>query len=156
MSKVDHYIQGWLRHRLVLLDLLDKVSEEYVAFQPTETSMPLARLAVHIATSGDMFVQALKTGKFVRLEAPPKPETMEETRALVRAITDRNRAEMAEFSDQTLEKIIIGKEIFGFDAPGSVWLGSMREHEIHHKGQMFVYVRMTGVTELPFFMKTDL
>lgn len=155
MSKVDHYIQGWLRHRLVLLDLLDKVSEENVSFKPTETSMPLSRLAVHIATSGDMFVQALKNGSFAR-SATPQPETMEETRAIVHAITDRNREEMSAFTDETFEKMVDGQAVFGFDAPGSVWLGSMLEHEIHHKGQLFVYVRMTGVTELPFFMKTKL
>lgn len=153
MSKVEQHVQGWLRHRSVLLDLLEMVDEEYVSFKPTETSMPLNKLAVHIATSGDMFVQAVKNGAFTRPDAPEVPETMAEVRALVQSITDRNKEEMSAFTEDTLNGLVSAKEVFGFDAPGSAFLSSMLEHEVHHKGQLFVYVRMTGKTELPFFVK---
>lgn len=156
MSKVEHHVQSWLRHRLVLLELLELVGDDYVSFQPTETSMPLAKLAVHIATAGDMFVQALKSGTFNPPEAPAVPETMAEVRTLVQSITDRNREEMSTLTDEMLAREVSAKHIFGFDAPGVVWLNAMLEHEIHHKGQLFVYVRMTGPVKLPFFMKQAL
>lgn len=153
MSNVEVYVQRWLRHRLVLLELLEKVNDEYISFKPTETSMSLSQLALHIASSGDMFVQAVKTGSFARPEALQQPATIAEVRALVESITNRNREEMSAFTPQQLAQVVSATELFGFDAPGSVWLDAMLEHEIHHKGQLFVYVRMTGQTELPFFLK---
>ncbi|WP_279401879.1 DinB family protein [Piscibacillus salipiscarius] len=31
------------------------------------------------------------------------------------------------------------------------YLQGMYEHEIHHKGQLFIYARMVGVKDVPFF-----
>jgi len=36
--------------------------------------------------------------------------------------------------------------------PGMVLLESGKDHEIHHKGQLFTYARLLGIKSLPFFV----
>lgn len=149
MSTMDEVVNGWLRHRLVLHDLLELVDDEHVHFKPWDGAMSLGELAVHIATAMDMFVKTVKNMKFT----PPQKEsfqTINDVREIVKKYTETTRTEM-----KYLTKIQVNGDIemFNDKAPGSYWLSNAIDHEVHHKGQMFTYVRMTGVKELPFFMK---
>ncbi|SIC68051.1 Uncharacterised protein [Mycobacteroides abscessus subsp. abscessus] len=36
--------------------------------------------------------------------------------------------------------------------PGIVLLENAKDHEIHHKGQLFTYARLAGIEKLPFFV----
>ncbi|KYD26597.1 MULTISPECIES: DinB family protein [Geobacillus] len=42
---------------------------------------------------------------------------------------------------------------FGIHIPAAQLLPMAMDHEIHHKGQLFVYVRAMGHTDLPLFVK---
>ncbi|MEK4357699.1 DinB family protein [Paenibacillus sp. FSL M7-1455] len=52
--------------------------------------------------------------------------------------------------DEQLEKEL---EFNGYIGTGRLWLETAKDHEIHHKGQLFTYARMIGVEKLPFMMK---
>ena len=149
MDTIEEVVQGWLKHRLVVHDLLELVDDEDMGFKPWDGAQTLGELAVHIATSMDMFVKLVKTGKF----APPNKETfqsMEDVRNIVHKYTSITKGDL-----KSLTKTNITEEVeFNKDsAPGSFWLSNAIDHEIHHKGQLFTYVRMTGAKKMPFFMK---
>lgn len=149
MDTMDEVVQGWLKHRLVVHDLLELVDDEDMDFKPWDGAQTLGELSVHIATSMDMFATLVKTGKFV----PPKKETfqsMDDVREIVATYTSITKGDL-----KALTKSHITEEVeFNKDsAPGSFWLSNAIDHEIHHKGQLFTYVRMTGAKKMPFFMK---
>lgn len=152
MSKAESFVTQWMRHRTVLLEVLDRLGEKDPQFKPWDGAMSLSELAAHIAGAGMMFVNSVQTGRLAPPASAPKtPQTMEETRRLVRDLTEQTRTAMAALTDEQLEATV-DASMLGFQAPGKVLLHSMREHEIHHKGQLFVYARMVGVKELPFFV----
>lgn len=154
MGKADSFVSQWLRHRTVLLELLDLVTDEHTHFKPWEGALSLSDLAIHIAGSGVMFVTTVQTGTLTppSSSAAPKAETMEDTRRIVRELTNQTKVNMASLTEAQLEGIVDASQTFGFSAPGKVFLHTMREHEIHHKGQLFVYARLIGLEKLPFFV----
>ncbi|WP_188455690.1 DinB family protein [Virgibacillus oceani] len=149
MSKIEEIHEGWLRHRLVLQELLETIDNNHINFKPWEGAYSMGSLAVHIATSTDMFVKSVKNGVFT----PPAAnqfETMEDVRDIVQRLTEVTKEELGSLShSQLLEKI----EINRFYVPGSLWISNAADHEIHHKGQLFTYARMVGVEKVPFFIK---
>ena len=76
-------------------------------------------------------------------------ETIDDIRNIVQASTESSMALFAELSDSQLEQPL---DFNGFVAPGRVWLNNMVDHEIHHKGQLFTYVRSLGIERVPFFI----
>lgn len=155
MGKADTYAKKWLRHRTVLLDLLDRIPEDKVDFKPWEKAMSLSELALHIATGGDWFVTAVKTGKFGK-PSEEKAGSITELKSKVRELTDKTQKDIESLTDEQLDAIVSAQHVLGFDAPGKVFLDAMREHEIHHKGQLFVYARLVGVEDMPFFINNKM
>ncbi|GIO65938.1 DinB family protein [Paenibacillus sp. VCA1] len=150
MKKVEEYIQEWLRHRLVLQDMVALIPDEHIGFKPWENAMPMGTLITHIVTSTDMFVKTVKNGMFTPPAKINPCETMEEIGNVVRQLTEETRENLNSINDEQLEKEI---EFNGFIGTGRLWLASAKDHEIHHKGQLFTYARMVGVENLPFMMK---
>ncbi|KHF32701.1 DinB family protein [Paenibacillus sp. P1XP2] len=150
MKKLEEYIQEWLRHRLVLQDMVALIPDEHIGFKPWENAMPMGTLITHIVTSTDMFVKTVKNGMFTPPAKINPCETMEEIGNVVRQLTEETRENLNSINDEQLEKEI---EFNGFIGTGRLWLASAKDHEIHHKGQLFTYARMVGVENLPFMMK---
>ncbi|WP_235841960.1 DinB family protein [Neobacillus fumarioli] len=75
---------------------------------------------------------------------------MEEIHKVVRQFTEKSKANYAKITDEDLE-IERVFALSNFKAKGKTFLTMMYDHEIHHKGQLFVYARMAGVKVLPFF-----
>lgn len=150
MSTMDEVVDGWLKHRMVVHDLLELVEEEHVQFKPWDNASSLGDLAIHIATSMDMFVKTVKNGKFTPPQAETDYKTMDDVREIVKKYTKITKQDLKSLSkSQLTDEVEFNKDI----APGSFWLSNAIDHEIHHKGQLFTYARMVGVKEVPFFMK---
>ena len=66
-------------------------------------------------------------------------------------LTNETRVLLEGLSDDDFDKIISTSQAFGQDVPGSVLLAMSLDHEIHHKGQLFVYARMLGFDKVPPF-----
>jgi uncharacterized damage-inducible protein DinB len=148
VDRVETLLQQWLRHRNVLHDLLEEIDDKHVQYKPWENAFSLGSLAIHIASSSDFFVQAVKDGEFPSGSEPPSFETMEEIRNFVRECTQKTRSNFEALTDRHLDQTVP----WGSNrATGEFWLHAMRDHEIHHKGQLFLYARMVGVEKLPFF-----
>lgn len=140
--------ERWHRHRTVLLQLLQDVKSEHLDYKPWENAYTLGALAVHIAASSDMFLCSIAKGSFSPPSISTEYETIDDIRNIVQASTESTTAVFAELSDSQLEQPL---DFNGFVVPGKVWLGTMVDHEIHHKGQLFTYVRAVGIEKVPFF-----
>lgn len=150
MSKAARLLNHWLVHRKVVLELANRTPDDLLAFKPWAGGMALGDLFLHIATAADMFVTATRDGRF------PKPErrsatSMNEVREILQALTAKSAAQIEGLTDQQLAASITASFVDATQ-PGVGWMAVMIDHEIHHKGQLFTYLRTAGVQDLPFFV----
>jgi len=147
VSQINDYIAGWLSHRNALIALLDTIKDDQLSFTPWEGAMSFGKLAAHIVDATDMFA------KTVRGETPGKGaaeiSTVSELKAYVQGKTEQTKSTLASITEEQLTQIVTFNTL---QMPGMALLQMAKEHEIHHKGQLFTYARIIGVKEMPFFM----
>ncbi|WP_078410322.1 DinB family protein [Priestia abyssalis] len=157
MSAAQNFTNSWLRHRLVGNEIVDMVSDEHLNFRPWDKAMTLKELVLHMLFSADMFTEAVKQGAFVPpAGSQPEVNTAEELKQLVHEVTAKTRETMESLSEDQFSSLVDLTKLFGTQMPGKSVLHVMRDHEIHHKGQLFVYARMIGLENLPMFVKKQL
>ncbi|TYS45854.1 DinB family protein [Bacillus infantis] len=149
MDKWNGFIQGWLGHRNALIELLGTLEEGQQDFKAWEQGMSVSELTAHIAGSMEMFVQTVKKGEFTPPPEYPAIETLEQLKALVQEETSKTKAALEELTQDQLGKTV---DFYGMTMPGIVLLENAKDHEIHHKGQLFTYARLAGIEKLPFFV----
>ncbi len=134
-------------HRAALLELLDQIPDDQGDFAAWDGGMSFQGLTDHLAGAGERTLATL------RGEAPQKPEPSKDFSSAKQRLCD-NAATMQEtlsnLSEEQLGTVI---EAFGGrKMPLSTLLEFLREHEAHHKGQVWMMARMIGVTP-PMFVK---
>jgi uncharacterized damage-inducible protein DinB len=133
--------------------ILERVPADKVDWKPHDTSMPMGRLAGHIAEMigfGALIFQG-DSFDFMAGGAPSQPTVMTSQKQLLE-LFDKNAAAMREAvknaSDEDLAKtwtlLAGGKTVFSL--PRIAVLRTMiLNHVIHHRGQLSVYLRMNQV-----------
>ena len=76
-------------------------------------------------------------------------ETIEDIKNIISEYTEKTKSTLKILSDSDLEQQLAFN---GFIASGKIWLSTMIDHEIHHKGQLFTYARLIGIDKLPSFI----
>lgn len=148
MNRVQMLQAAWNAHRKVLPELLNAVPAEKVTFQPWEGAMSFGDLAIH--TADDFFYRLVQTGE-VSGGAPVEWKTLDDVKRIVQQRTESIQSIFGALSDADLDKVIEVPQM-GMKGPAAMYLSAAKDHEVHHKGQLFVYARLMGVTELPFFI----
>jgi uncharacterized damage-inducible protein DinB len=149
MAAIHEFIAGWMSHRQALLNLVEKLQDQHLSYKPWEKGMTLSELVFHIVNSTDMFVQIVKNGAFTPSSEQKPAQTAGELKAIALSVTDRTKAALESITDEQLSNIA---EFNGMKMPGIAMLQMAKEHEIHHKGQLFTYARAAGLEDLPFFI----
>ncbi|MGO4106978.1 DinB family protein [Paenibacillus sp. YAF4_2] len=148
MTNINEFIAGWKSHRNVLHDMLAEVTTEQLSFKPWEKGMTVAELVLHITGAMDMFAKTVQHGVYT----PGSKQSFasaEELRAGVAAATEQTEAILRTLTPEQLAQSI---DFFGNPVPGFALLQNAKDHEIHHKGQLFTYLRLAGIEKLPFFV----
>ncbi|WP_078546862.1 DinB family protein [Litchfieldia alkalitelluris] len=149
MENLNGFIGSWMSHRKALMELLDVVDSEHLNYKPWEDAMSFSELVIHITSSMDMFAQTVKSGEFT----PPKElksfATLDDLKLIVQSETEETTTILQSLNSEQLSQLI---EFYGMNLPGMTLLENAKDHEIHHKGQIFTYARMTGAQNLPFFI----
>lgn len=147
MSQMNDFIAGWMSHRNALIALLDTVQDADLDYKPWDGAMSLGQLVTHIVDSTDMFT------KVVQGEAPGKAAeaftSVSALKAYVNEITEQTKSALSSITEDKLTGIA---KFSTMQMPGIAMLQMAKEHEIHHKGQLFTYARIIGVKEMPFFV----
>lgn len=148
MTNINEFIAAWRSHRNVLHDMVADVTTEQMSFKPWEKGMSIAELVLHITGSMDMFVKTVQNGVFTP-GSKQAYTTADELRAGVAGATEQTEAILRSLTPEQLAQSI---DFFGNSLPGFVLLQNAKDHEIHHKGQLFTYLRLAGIEKLPFFV----
>jgi uncharacterized damage-inducible protein DinB len=147
---MKNFIGSWMSHRKALLEIIEALNDnDNLQYKPWDGGMTLSELVLHISSSTAMFANTVKQGVFVPPTTPKTPETIEELKQLVQSETDQTISILESITDEQLNQLV---EFAGMKMPGMAMLESAKDHEIHHKGQLFTYARLIGIEELPFFV----
>jgi uncharacterized damage-inducible protein DinB len=139
------------RYRGVTLQTLEFVPEDKFDWRPAEKAMTVAEQFVHIARVEEFYARGFFGGvwQFELLSEMPA----ELTRASLKERLDRGRGYLLEqlgrLEANRMDEIIKVPNV-PVDWPLRGWLWYLVEHEIHHKGQLSLYLRQFGVVP-PFF-----
>lgn len=147
MADSADILERWLRHRSVTQDLAGRLPDNLAGFAPWPGAMTTGALIVHIAQS-HRGLTAVARG----LDRPAAPEIDSSDLRAVRAFLDRATAE-----DTTAISAMTAADLDAMRGPepqraGRTVLQAAHDHEIHHKGQLFVYARLNGI-EVPFYTR---
>jgi uncharacterized damage-inducible protein DinB len=131
--------------------MLERLPEDKLEWKPDPKSMSLGRLASHVAEMPGWAVKTINAGELDFSKGDYKP-TEGKSRAEVLEILEKNvtaaRAAIAGASDAEFMKpwtLRSGDQVF-FTLPKiAVIRNVVMNHTIHHRGQLSVYYRLTGV-----------
>jgi uncharacterized damage-inducible protein DinB len=115
---------------------------DHYDWKPYESSMTLGKLMNHMMLGQWAIGEAALTGVFPREEMKEFDNTAE----LIAAFDKQHEAIMARFAALATEQLDEFIQPFGPDKrrPRHELMGILLEHETHHRGQLYVYLRMLG------------
>ncbi|CAM3431924.1 DinB family protein [Marinicrinis lubricantis] len=150
MTVLDTFVAGWMPHRKALLELLDCIGEDQLNYKPWEKAMTFSELALHITGSTLFFIGIVKGEERDPNVEAPKARSLAELKQLAQEQTELTKSQLESITAEQLDQIV---EFAGMKLPGSALLQLAKDHEVHHKGQLFTYARTAGVENVPFFFK---
>ena len=135
---------------------LERIPEDKLAWKPHEKSMPLGRLAGHIAELVGMGVRVVKEDSLDFANRPAgelaRKPTVAESQKHVLELFDKNvaetRAAISAASDEHWArkwKLSAGETTFYEGTRMGAMRRMVMNHVIHHRAQLGVYLRLNGV-----------
>jgi histidine triad (HIT) family protein len=150
-TELDDLIEHMERYRAVTLQAVDMIAEEDMAWRPGAGHYSLGQQLLHIAQTEDLYTHGLfeEDWNFERARFPRSLPALAELRALFTRVREKTRLHLARLGAEDLARTIT---IPGSDLELTLrsWLWFVLEHEIHHKGQVWSYLRQMGRTP-PFY-----
>jgi uncharacterized damage-inducible protein DinB len=144
-SELDDLVEHLERYRAITLQVFEIVSEDELGWRPAADQYSLGQQLLHIAQAEDRFAHGLfeDDWSYERVRFPPELPSAEEMKRFfgeVRAFTLGHLEE--------LDPDELGTVLQLPDSPVEhtlrSWLWFILEHELHHRGQMWAYLRTMG------------
>lgn len=148
LTSVQQVMKRWKMHRNALLELVAVLPDSSESWRPWDGAMTTIELVHHLAWTPDFFFAAIEARD---MNIPPVPSTLPEARELLQRLTEEHEQILASYTEADLQKEAT-IELFKVTEPVVEVLHRLIGHEAHHKGQLFLYARMLGVTALPFYV----
>jgi uncharacterized damage-inducible protein DinB len=151
MYKDSAYLKKYfLAHREVTKELVEKIDREHYGYQPTSTSMTAEQLVVHMLTAFHQFVSTAAGKNPENLHEDTENVSLNE---LAERYTQADVRLIESFDETALDETVDLTEMIGKKVPAWKVIEMAVDHEINHKGNLFVYVREMGYNQLPMFVK---
>ncbi|QWI73093.1 DinB family protein (plasmid) [Bacillus mycoides] len=152
MNLKKYFMTSFLSHRDVTINLAGKIAKAHYGYKPTPSSTTAEELVQHFVSSFYRLALVVKKGDPSYFQHPVDFNT-EDLESFAVTYTEKTKQIISSLTEDDFERTIDLKNVFGRQFTGKSLLQFALEHEIHHKGQVFVYVRGMGFTDLPLFMK---
>jgi len=130
---------------------LERVPAHLAEFKPHEKSMPMGRLAIHVARLPRFATSILTQEKMDLAQEKFPPVVFESSEVTLREFEQASselRETLGRQSDADLERnwtLAFGDKIIA-DAPRSVLFRTMFfNHQVHHRAQLGVYLRLNNL-----------
>lgn len=151
---LDEALEAWEYARDGLLAEAESIPDDQYDFRPAPESRSVAELLAHVVESGRMMAGELTRpdGDFRRQSfaehlaehgGPVPPDrSKEELLELVRRTGEEGRRRIRDFGEVGMLQRI--RRFDGREGTRLAWLNHGIDHEMYHRGQLALYVRLTG------------
>ncbi len=140
------YLQSWMMHRGAILDLLEKLPDDKGEFAAWEGGMSFTKMIDHLS-SATLNLTGMMVGR-ERVKLEPSASLSAATTRLKEATATVQK----QISEMTDEQLLTPVDAFGMQMPAYKLVDFLVNHDAHHKGQLWLMARMTGL-EPPRFVK---
>lgn len=144
------YKEDFLSHRNVTKELTEKIDTDNYGYRPTDTSRTAEELVTHMLTSFHQFACMAAAKEPEKLHEGNEDVSLNE---LADRYTEASVKVIESMDEEALEKTIDLTDMLGTKLPAWRLLEIAIAHEINHKGNLFVYVRELGYSQLPMYVK---
>lgn len=146
---LDSYIKNWDRVQKQTAAIMAVAPNDKYEWKPCESAMTLGKLMNHLWMAEWGLTEAALTGAF------PKewPSEINDTAAMIEAFNKSHAESVAKVAALTPEQLAEQITPFGPDKAMSraAFLNVTNEHEVHHRGQLYTYLRIAGVEVPPLY-----
>lgn len=142
-TRIEDFLKDWSQESSLTQKVLAALTDASLATATSKDDRPLGRVAWHIVTSVPEMLG--RTGLPVKSIADGAP--MPATAAEIAAAYKRVAAEAAEAirNDWKDETLLVEDNMYGMQWPRGVTLEVLLRHEIHHRAQITVLMRLAGL-----------
>ena len=147
MSEVERFLTGWERVRHNVIQVAKDMPESDYEFAPYEGLRTFHEQLQHILRNADVFVDCALNGKFNLALFELYPYKGHSRASLLDALEKTLHLQSERLMTRA-ENMTTGmiRYLDGSDRPAMDILRGMKEHEIAHLNQMFLYLRAKGIT----------
>ena len=145
-SPKQQFLEAFERESAVTSKVIDAFPADQSEFKPHEKSSSARRLAWTFSVEAGAIVAALKDQFEIKGGFPPAPETWPEVVSTFRKTREMVISTISQARDEDFAGTVsffVGPKTLG-DVPKMDFCWFMLSDQIHHRGQLSVYVRMTG------------
>lgn len=139
------------RYRSVTLQVLDCVTDAQLAWRPAPEYYTLGQQLLHIAQAEDFHSRGLFDNDWNtdRVRLPRQPLSRDDIRDPFERVRRYTMEQLARIGPEELGSLPPGPEMpVPWSLRSGLWF--ILEHELHHKGQIWLYLRQMGITP-PFY-----
>ncbi len=153
-ERAERLAKYFLAHRRVTEDLAARIPDDRVDYAPWPGALGVGRLLLHIADAHHALTATAAGHRPERSEGAAAPSERPAIRGHLGRLAEDDAAAIRSLTDEQLRQPRPGVTGSGraLTLTAEEWLMVGREHEAHHKGQLFTYARMNGV-EPPGFIR---
>lgn len=145
MTELEDLIEHLERFRAVTLRVFDVIEDEDLSWRPQPGQYSLGQQLLHIAQAEDMYAQGLFEGRwnYDLVRFPPTLPDLPELKSFFARVRAFTTERISGVRPEDLSRIV---EIPGSPLKHTLrsWLWFLVEHEMHHKAQVSVYLRLMG------------
>ena len=140
--ETERFVSNWNRIHKQTARALRAVPDDQMDWQPREGMFTMRQLVRHIPEAEAALARTVLAGSMQKVQLDVDNLSVAE----IADLFDRQHQELVEeISKLTQEQLHEEIEAFGRRMRRSILLWGMTEHEIHHRGQLFTYLRLVGV-----------
>jgi uncharacterized damage-inducible protein DinB len=151
---LDEALEAWADVRKGVVEEAESIPDAHWSFRPHAASRSVEELVHHILESGEMAVGELTRpdGDFTRQSYPehlrehagrlPSAAPPAELKALLRETFTAGAARYRSAGELRMLQHI--RRFDGLEGTRLAWLNHSIAHEMYHRGQLALYVRLTG------------
>lgn len=140
----DTLVNEWDRQHRVTVRVMERIPESQRDWKPHPKSMSTGGLCWHLVSAEHMFIQAVLNGQFgdKQWKLPSRPDSVQETIAAFDENHSALHKALRELPEGAWSKRLSFVDRWHF--PARQFVAVCMGHEIHHRGQLTVYLRLLG------------
>ena len=142
-TTIEDFKKNWLQESSGTAKILEALTDVSLTQAPSKEDRDIARMAWHIVVSIPEMLSKTGLSPKTVSEHTPIPATATEIAAAYRSVATEALALISDqWSDETLN---VSDDMYGMRWKRGETLEVLIRHEIHHRGQITVLMRMAGL-----------